>query len=44
MLPQLEQKNVTVEVNQLEESEWVKESNQWPVEQGAAIRKGNSSD
>jgi hypothetical protein len=43
MLPQLEQKNATVEVEQLEGVEWVKVSNQWPVERGVAIRKGDSS-
>jgi hypothetical protein len=42
-LPRLEQRNATVEVDQLEWAEWVKVGNQWPVERGAAIRKGDSS-
>jgi hypothetical protein len=43
-LPQHEQKSATVEVDQLEGAEWVKVSNQWPVERGAAIQKEDCSE
>jgi len=43
-LPEHVTKSATVEVDQLEGAEWVKVSNQWPVEQGAAIQKEGCSE
>jgi hypothetical protein len=40
--PQHVRKSATVEVDQLEEAEW--EGNQWPVERGASIQKGDCSE
>jgi len=42
--PQHVQKSATFEVGRLEGAEWVKVSNQWPFERGAAIQKEDCSE